>query len=274
MNRTRALALAALLCTPGLARAECEQSVQRADIALGAQAAIEAFRQLDRDGFAAGRDQLLAGLPCLAEPLQPGDAASVHGLMALSAFLDKDDGASVANLHAALRSDPGFDLPADLFPDGHPLRLHLQVARSLQPGVLRPLPVPSDGAVTVDGAEASHAPGDRPSLLQWTAAELEVRDTRYLTVGGPMPDWGPVPELPDAPPDRRPWALVGGAGASALAAGGLYMLAAGRHTRFLDPTTPYGELEGLRTQANAMTVASAGAGVLTVGFGTMAVLRW
>jgi hypothetical protein len=274
MIRFLPIALAALLVSSPCARAACEAPTQRAELALKVEQAHQAFRQLDRVGFAAARDELLVGLPCLGEPLQPADAAAIHGLMALSAFLDKDDGQSVANLHAAVRTDPGFDLPHDLFPDGHPLRLHLQVARSLQPGVLRPLPQPSEGAVSVDGAPAEAAPGDRPSVLQWSVSDLEVRDTSYLAVGGTMPDWGPIPVSDQAGARRRPWAVLAAAGAAAIAAGGLCGLAADRHAHFVDSSTPYEQLPGLQRQANGATIAAAGSGTLAVSLGVVAVLRW
>jgi hypothetical protein len=194
--------------------------------------------------------------------------------MALSAFLDKDDGRSVASLHAAVRSDPAFDLPRDLFPDGHPLRLHLQVARSLQPGTLRPLPRPAEGAVTVDGTPAEAAPGDRPSVLQWSVVEIGVRDTSYLAVGATMPAWGPIPAPDPGDRARRPWPVLAAASGTAVAAGGLYGLAAARQARFLDSATPYEDLPGLQRQANTLTVAAAGSGLLAVGLGVMGVLRW
>jgi len=273
MTRLRPLALASLLF-PGPAWGECDEPTQRADLALEVQRATQAFRQLNRQGFIHSRDSLLTSLPCLAEPLQPSDAASIHGLMALSAFLDKDDGRSVASLSAAVRSQADFELPRDLFPDGHPLRLHLQVARSLQPGILRPLPQPAEGLVSVDGTVTELAPGDRPSVLQWTVATLEVRDTSYLAVGADMPDWGPLPPVEPGVRSRHPWGLVGAAGGGAVVAGGLYALAAGRHARFIDAHTPYTDLPGLQIQANALSVAASGAGLLTLGLSGAAVLRW
>lgn len=270
MIRFIPIALAALLISSPRANAACEAPAQRAELALKVEQARQAFRQLDRAGFAEARDGLLASLPCLAEPLQPADAASIHGLMALSAFLDRNDGQSVANLHAAVRADPDFELPPDLFPDGHPLRLHLQVARSLQPGPLRPLPVPGEGAVSVDGDPDEAAPSDRPSVLQWTVGELEVRDTHYLATGDTMPDWGPIP----TPDRRRPWPALAAAGGAAITAGGLYGLAVTRHARFADSATPYEDLPGLQRQANGYTLAAGGSGALALGLGVVAVLRW
>jgi hypothetical protein len=263
--------LALFLLSPRLAWGGCEP-VHRAGLAIEVQAAYQAFRQLDRAGFEAHRDAVQAQLACMAEPIQPSDAASIHGLMALSAFLAKDDGGSVASLHAAVRSYADFDLPQDLFPAGHPLRLHLQVARSLQPGSLRPLPLPPKGAISVDGASADAAPGDRPCLLQWSVDQIEIQDTAYLAAGSPMPDWGPVPRRAG---DRdRPWKLVGASGSAAVIAGGLAGLAAQRHARFTDDSTPYEQLPGLRRDANGLTIAAGGLGLAAVGFGAAAVLRW
>jgi hypothetical protein len=268
------LTLLVVVLAPAFADEGCPAPTGRAQLVLEVEQAQQAFRQLDRDGFAAARERLQGALPCLSEPLQPGDAARIHGLMALDAFLAKDDGRSVANLHAALRADPDFDLPRDLFPEGHPLRLHLHVARSLQPGMVRPLPQPPEGVVTVDGVPAERAPGDRPSVLQWTIQDAQVRDTAYLDIGAAMPPWGPIPEPERDRGPQHPWGLLGAAGGSAALAGGLYALASMSHTRFVDSETHYEQLPALRSRANGLTVAAGGTGLLAAGLGVAAVLRW
>ncbi len=271
------LAMAACTVTACLAqgaRAACDEPTKRADLALGVTEALHAFEQLDRDGFATARDGVKASLPCLGEPLLPQDAATVHGLMALDAFLAKEDGNSVAHLSAATQAWPDYDLPAELFPAGHPLRLHLQVARTLHLRPTRPLPVPERGDITVDGLPVDLAPADRPAVLQWLLSDHQVADTAYLATGAPMPDWGPLPDPAGGTPTARPWGILAATGGTAAIAGGLWSLAAWRHARFVDPSTPQDQLPTLRGQANGLTVAASGASVLTAGMGVVAVLRW
>jgi hypothetical protein len=269
------LSVAAPLLGAREARAECPQPTHRAELALHLQAAEDAFGRLDRQAFGTFREGVLADLACLSEPLWPSEAARVHGLMALDAFLRHDDGSAVTNLRAATLADPAFDLPLDLFPAGHPLRLELQVARGLVPGAGRPLPLPAEGNVTVDGAPAEQAPGERPAILQWLVPP-EVRGTVYLAPGDPLPAWGELPRTarvrtPRAP---HPWGLVAASGGAALVAGGCWGLAAERQARLLEPATPYAELRPLRAQADLLTASAWLAGATAVGLGVTAGFSW
>jgi hypothetical protein len=268
----------------GAARADCAEPAHRADLALDLQAAEQAFGKLDRQAFSASRMEVLADIACLAEPLWPSEAARVHGLMALDAFLRHDDGAAVTSLRAASQADPAFDLPLALFPAGHPLRLELAVARGLVPGAGRPVPMPREGTITVDGAPAVLAPAERPAILQWLVPP-EVRGTLYLAPGDPLPEWGKVPRsarveaqptasTPAAPREHHPWGLVAASGGAALLSGGCWGLAAGRQARLLESTTPYEDLRPLRFQADALTAGAWLAGAAAVGLGASAGFTW
>jgi hypothetical protein len=257
-----------LAVSPGAARAECDP-LGHADLLVGVHSAYASFQQMDRAGFETTRDDIVARLSCMSEPLQPADAASLHGMMALSAFLAKDDIRSVGSLHAAALSDPDFQLPAEMFPDGHPLHFQLRVARELPPGEQQRLPRQREGELSIDGRPAHHAPTERPSVLQWTEDRGEVLGTWYLDIGAPLPT-----ELAPPAPGDHPWMMVVSSGGAAALAGGLGLLAARSHGQFTDPDTPYDDLPGLQRQANGLTLASGAAGLLSVGLGAAAVLRW
>ncbi|MFH1465438.1 MAG: hypothetical protein ABIO70_13705 [Pseudomonadota bacterium] len=269
------LALAVSSLNIGGARAACPISAHHADLDRGLRAAEEAFGSLDRRAFGEARAEVIAALPCLADPLWPAEAARVHGLMALDAFLRRDDGEVVVSLQAAVRAEPAFDLPLALFPDGHPLRRALEQARQMAPGTGRPLPIPAMGNVTVDGSPAELAPAERPSILQWLLPP-EVLGTAYLLPSDPLPAWGRLPreKIPRPPHPPRPWGLVAASGSAALAGGGAWALAANRQARLLDPASPYEELRSLRAQADALTVGAWLSGAAAVGLGVTAGVRW
>ncbi len=277
------LASVVLACHTTAAHASCEEPGERSTVLLSVAKAEQAFHQMDIDGFHAARDQALTELPCLVDPLQPADAARIHVLGALDAFTRNDETAAVNALRSVLRADPTYALPAELVPEGHALRLQLEVAATIADSAPRSLPDPSDGALLVDGNEATVAPADRPFILQLRQQSGDIQVTSYVQSRGPLPLWAtpaPAPRelglVVEAPPPTpaRPWGWVGAAGASAVAAGALWGMNARSRAAFMSEDTPYEDLEGLRSRTNTTAGIAIGTAALGVGFGTVAVIRW
>jgi hypothetical protein len=235
---------------------------------------------MDAERFGGARDRAVAALPCLGEPLTGPEAAAYHGLMALDAFLRQDDAGAVNSFRAALAADPAWALPPETVPEAHPIRVQLQVARSLTGTLSTPLPDLAPDHVAVDGVAATVAPTDRPAILQRLSADGTVLDTAYLAAGAALPAWAPASPLVIEPPpteQHRPIALAAGAGASLLASGACLGLAWRAHEAFVSPDTESGYPEdptALRAQANGLTWASLGTAALALGLGTVTVVRW
>lgn len=266
-----------LLLAVATARAACDAPADIGTLSAAAPTAQLAMASLDSDGFAKAVADARDSLPCLAQPLTPLDAASYHGLMALAAFADGDEDAAQLSFAAAIVATPDFRLPAMIAPEGGDLDALLGYARALDTSETVAL-APYDGVLLVDGSRAFLRPVHRPYILQLVGPRGDVRATYYLLGSDPVPAYDPPPTLgrrllPEfRPRPSAPFAVA--AGATALAAGGMYWLGAESHARYMDPTTPYGDLPGLQTRTNAELAGSIALGVTAVAFTTLTFVRW
>lgn len=248
--------------------------VASADLAMG---------RMDSDGYLAARDLLLTRLGCLAEPLQGPTAGAVHRVVATGAFLERQEARIAPALAGLLAADPGYQIPAALYPDGHLVRRLLPHAALLaRETATRPLAPPPSGWLEVDGISAAAAPVSRAAIVQAVDAQGAVIETRYVWPGDDLGAWSapaaaPVAALPAPPrPARARVPLLVATGASLVATGALYALAADRHDAFLDADTRRSpeDIRALRLETNALTVGWAAAGVATVGLGVGLAFAW
>ena len=235
------------------------------------------FAKLDSVRFERSRETVFRSMTCLSDILQPEDISRIHALMGLAAFIGQDDALAVSSFRSALVAEHGYHLPIDLVPEEHPLRLQYVLAHSLTSAPSWSAPDLGADSLLIDGRSASEIPSDRPFLAQRLSLG-QVSLTLYLNADGvkeSLPTWLQAPDQAALAPDtRHPWALLGGAVLSAVTAGAFYGVAASRQASLLDDTTPYSDLQGLRTQANAFSGVALGCAALGVGFGTVAVIRW
>lgn len=240
-----------------------------------------AYVGLDADGFEAALDAAALDLPCLTEPLPPGEVARWHGLAALQAFVRADRGGVAGSLAAAEAAVTGWRFPAGWIPEGHDLR-------SLAPGAAgptAPIPPPARGATWLDGHPDARRATERPTVFQWVDAPGHAALSAYLLPGDPLPAYPTAAPVPPPPPPDRPApparsgprgvavaSVAGGvvlAGASAAAFAGA---ARGRAT-FDGPGTPGwtgADLERLQARTNALEAAgwsAAGLGAVALAAG-------
>ena len=81
----------------------------------------QAFADLDLDGLTEARDEAVSLLPCLVEPIAPGQAAAYHRLMGMHAFAAGQRDQVLSEFHAARKLVPGYAVPESVAPPGHPL---------------------------------------------------------------------------------------------------------------------------------------------------------
>lgn len=269
---------------------DCDNVVPVATIESHMDAAEARFKAMDAAGFSLAATGIRAEIECMEEIADPELAARIHTLLGLDAFLQRDLQASRQAFAAARLSKPGWTLSTDLVPAGNPLHEAFQALDLGQvdnhavtdPGLV--------GAVFFDGNESLLRNEGVPTLFQRTDLTGLVVQGAYLypddddpTWQSPLPEAAPAPELPTVASNQSTVTrvekerassgkgarigLLAGAGAAAVGAGVLYGLASGAAATYRDPQTDYVELDGLRSQANTLTFASAGAGVLAVGLG-------
>lgn len=174
--------------------------------------ALAAYERLDEDGLRAEAEALRSEVECLSAPPTPAQAARVHLVVAIDAWLQGDREAAVAAFRGALAAEPGFALDPALVPSGN--ELHELVARARQdgPGALTDL---APGlTVSVDGHPGQDAvPIERSALVQAPAGSWYV-DRGHLPAG--LQAFLPPPERSHA---ARNFFVAGGVAAILSSAG-------------------------------------------------------
>jgi hypothetical protein len=246
-----------------------------ADFEAAARTGEQAFANLDLPALTRAREEALATIPCVAEPIPPKVAADFHRMMAMAAFTSGDEALVLAEFHAARRLDPGYSIPPEVAPSGHPLvRLYERAAtNSGAEQELEAVIPPLNGIVVVDGTAHGLRPRGLSAVVQVYGEDSALTLTEYLLPGDPTPKYGPVPlELEQQKKRRR--GLLAATGTTALVGGVLYGMAVSGEQQFLDPNTEITNLEQAQAINNAYFWGSVGVGAVTVGLGAFTVITW
>lgn len=258
------------LAITGVADAqECAAPVAPQSLAEAAIQGEQSFSDLNLEGLNAAATQAEADLPCVQEPLSLETAAAYHRLMGLSAFANGDRERVIYEFSAARVSEPGYNMPETLAPEGHPLQAAYTESLQLDGGQAETPVPPTDGYVVVAGVRDGQRKVARPTIVQVYQADGAWLETQYLAPGQAMPMWGPPPLDPQVSKSRwRTRAVV--AGISAVAAGSLYGVAAASGQTFDGPGTQ-DELQRAYSTNRASVVGAGVGAVAAVGLGIWAV---
>jgi len=258
---------------------DCSEPVTPDQLESLADEATLAWAAMDQDGFEELADQTLAGVECLSEPVEPSQAASIHALRALRAFLAGDADAANLHLQAAYASDADFRISTRIAPEGGKLWRLAEQAREIPPSSGRALSLLDGGTVWVDGHAGGDRAEDRPALVQVGAGDR----TTWSSLLEPDEPFEPPADalaalptdLPDTPNTPRPPRSGGGAKGLWYAAGGTGVVAAGlfgasaalRGRYDVDPS------QGLHDATNGTFIASTGMAAVTGGLLTAAIVK-
>jgi hypothetical protein len=241
--------------------------------------AEDAFMRMDGDGFDQATLAVEQALGCQTEALSAIQIAAVHRVRALESFFEGDEPTTVLAFQSLLATMPGYELPLDIAPVGHPLRQTFDQAKLFSTIETFLLPEPEEGWLTIDGRRTTEAPSARPFVFQRFDPQGSVQATMYMTVGVPVPPYPekkeremPVP-VPVPVVEKRKltgWALASGL---VLAAGGgaAYGLAFPARSQY-DAAVLEGDEPTIRstyTRTNVLTAV--GVGALAAGGGLVLV---
>jgi len=277
---------------------DCEKPSTLLDFQHAATRGETAFAGMDIEGLVAARDLAASHLECVQEPVTPEVAAAFHRLMAIVAFTEQDLDAVLAEFHAARRLQPGYQIPEEVAPQGHPLIRLYEDSVSAAEGDLSPVNPPVGGWVSVDGVRGAPVPTGISTIVQAFESDQTLVETVWYLPGEELPSWGPDPALASAGTSQGLGrGLKLGATGASLLAGGVMMYGAWRSncqfwytdsgfvsdyedrcSRFsgsFEPIADDGEsLKKQKNQTNALYFSSIGAGVLGVGLGIVTVIQW
>ena len=207
------LSVTAALAAP---LAECRRAYATPDVNDALDAAEHYFQAQDAANFREAEGRVLARLECVEDPLVPEVLARVYLLEALRAFLAKDSAAVASALAGMAASSPGYQIPLDLVPDGHPVRKAMaRAGRLLRDPMVTPLAPMETGWIEADGEHRTDAPTNRDVVLQRFGPDGHVSETAYIHVGetlaawttvavAPPSKWADQPEAPPGPVDPPP----------------------------------------------------------------------
>ncbi len=257
----------------------CEQTTSVADFLGAAQRGERAFAAMDLPDLSLAREQALAVIPCLGQPIQPRDAAAFHRMMALAAFAGGDSEAVMREFHAARRLEPGYQIPASVAPPGHSLVRLYDLSVNADEGELQPTIPPRKGWVGVDGIRGAPRPDGISSVVQVFGEGDLLEQSLYVLPGEPVPAFGPLP-IDDLRRKRRRSGLLIGSGSAFVTSSVLYGFAMHYKAQFWayhpDPADKLGddELSDLKLRTNVLGFTSLGAVVLSAGLGVTAAATW
>ena len=116
---------------------ECE-TLQDAQVFFEATAQAEkAFAELDEDGLLAAYQDSRQVLQCLQGEIQGMMAAAFHRTTAMVAFLQGDRQRVLQEFNRARLLHLGYEIPARVAPEGHPLWKLYQESKTMGEGVLQ-----------------------------------------------------------------------------------------------------------------------------------------
>jgi hypothetical protein len=200
-------------------------------------------------------------LSCLTEPVSPNLAADYHRLIALAGYVAQDTPRTVGAFRAALRLQPGYQLPEAIAPKGNALADQLQTAKLAGPAKVEALAPIDDGVILVDGTASVVRSKETPVLLQLIGGDGTLVDSVYLDSGTPLPTWITTVASPMAQataltrPGPQPhllWTSVGLAATSA----GIYTWAGTQRALYDESSTDFQDLDALRSRTNNLVLVS------------------
>ena len=254
-----------LLTTLSLAATPCPEPLTPDALTVQLEAAQRDLGDLDSDGFLDKTADLAQRLPCLAGVLTPPQAARLHQVFGLRAWLGRQTGDARAAFASSKASDPDYVFPFWLLPPSHELR---DVYAEAEPdlAILPVLPAKA-GDLYFDGVPATVRPQLRPVVLQITDADGKVLTSTWLRPADGLPPYEATrPVLPPLIGSARTLrtGLLTASVVGAVVAAGAYGTAGLANRGFNKARDRDGVFDNQRL-ANGMVITSGvGAGVAVI----------
>lgn len=164
----------ALADTPAYCEGVTMETFEAAD-----ETAALMLMDMDFESLAALQGVILRDLTCLSEPISGSAAASVYGMIAMSALVDPQRGEPQvrAALYAAGLASAGYTLP-DAIPSTHKLRT-MQGEAADYASAMDNMSAPEGSVLVVDGVASRTRRIGAPAIVQITTGG-KVTSTIYL----------------------------------------------------------------------------------------------
>lgn len=271
-----------LLFALSAASAACEDATTNEDLVVALEKAMDAYGQLDRNGFEASMRDAKAIVGCLEQVIARPTAAELHRATALSAFLARDEDLAKQRFAAARTIESEYSFPDTLVPVGNPIH-DLYKAFDPASSPIETLPPPAEGSLRLNGSVGTERPTLLPVVFQRLDGSGAVVDSTLLSAGAPPPPYEPGKTNPDGSAKKKKSPMVplliaaGVLGAGAIGSQiGAQVSGNSYKDHMRAGPSGAGDFVGVadrkRGTTNALTLTSAGLGVAAVGTGAVAVI--
>jgi len=237
---------------------------------LSATEVIEtAFVTADDDRLLEQLAWLQTSMPCVKEPIPASIAASLHRIIGLQGFVDRDMPQLRAAFAAARILEPSYQF--SMLPPMHPVVTYFKESPT-EPGRLQQLSQPYRGYFLFDGERGSARPAERATLVQRATDDGVIQQTVYLLPHEPMFNYRMMT-------GRREWGkrLTVAGGGTTLAAAILLGWGAGIAVAYRNPDNrpvDDAEWDRARRRNNRLVVSGSGLGVVGITATVSGALLW
>lgn len=234
------------------------------------RAADAAIDDLDTEALTLATEALSTTLACLERPVQVAQAASVHRVRGIQAFVDGDTAAADRWFAASRALDPTAPLGHSI---GGPIQAAWDRSSTPIPPDRTELAPPRRGTLFIDGQPLLSHPTHLPWIFQ--LADGTRVSTALVTAGERAPAY-PGDRPPPPPPEERrtrrgkPF-TVAALGCVALAGAGL-STAAWSRGRYRDPTVSDAAAADFLVTNRVVGIAGLSFGGIALGLGAAAVI--
>ncbi len=156
------------------------------DVQAAVQDGLLAFASMDESGVKDAVGVVDAKVACQSAPLTPAQAAQVHQIHGLAAFLNGDTAGAKAAFSAERAIEPSSTLPTKIAPEGGKLA-RLYADSTDADDDKEELGAASEYRAYVDGSDTSRRPTARPAVIQLSSHET-VKYSAWLAADSPLPD--------------------------------------------------------------------------------------
>lgn len=171
------------------------QECTSAELQLGLDEAEGHYQTRDKQGFLDAMARNDATLTCMRDPATPALSASLHRMVGLRAFLEREDEEAALAFAAARSLEPAYTFPTTVVPEQHPVQ-DLYERHDPDAGSAMVLAPTSDGHLRFDGHRAEVRSTSFPQLFQHLDSTGAVTTTVYLWPSASTPDY-PVGKSPE-----------------------------------------------------------------------------
>ncbi len=188
-----------ILALPAAAQdtSPCAFTARTTEVSQALDRSAAAYAGLDVEGFTGGVEEVRLMLPCVTDRFTTGEAANIHRMLGIAAFVGGDESRARESLAAAYRAEPDYRWPPEMVPQSHPIAILYNEAFQSEDTKLE-LVAPVEGELRFDGELSVMRPTARATVAQLLDDEGGTVRTAYLFSDSVLFEYSADPQAREA----------------------------------------------------------------------------